>query len=96
MKSYSEIADETGVRVEEVREAMQCAEYREIPYFATVNNYDNATLGRLGVGPADEIEETRYRRVWVVLDKYRLMNVEASGRTREEAVINALGKGFRA
>lgn len=96
MKSYREIAEKTGATIADVREAMNCAKKREVPYSRTFEDFDHpagydypciASYGR---------EEIAYDVHWVVLDKYQLRYVEARGRTREEAVINALNNGFRA
>ena len=93
MKSYLEIAEETGATVADVREAMNNAEKREQPYVHIVDDYDNppsvfpTCYGRM------EIACDSY---WVVLDKWRLEHVEGSGRTKEEAVIDALNKGYHA
>lgn len=40
--------------------------------------------------------EIAYDVYWVVLDKWRLEHVEGSGHTKEEAVIDALNKGYHA
>lgn len=93
MRSYKEIARETGHSVADVREAMSNAEKREQPYERIVEDYDNppsvfpTCYGRM---------EIAYDIYWVVLDKWRLEHVEGSGRTKEEAVIDALNKGYRA
>lgn len=93
MRSYKEIAKETGHSVADVREAMNNAEKREQPYVRIVDDYDNppsvfpTCYGRM---------EIAYDVYWVVLDKYLLRNVEGSGRTREDAVVDALNKGYRA
>lgn len=91
MRSYKEIAKETGHSVADVREAMNNAEKREQPYVRIVDDYDNppsvfpTCYGRM---------EIAYDSYWVVLDKWRLEHVEGSGRTKEEAVIDALNKGY--
>lgn len=91
MRSYKEIAKETGHSVADVREAMNNAEKREQPYTRIVDDYDNppsvfpTCYGRM---------EIAYDSYWVVLDKWRLEHVEGSGRTKEEAVIDALNKGY--
>ena len=41
MRSYKEIAKETGHSVADVREAMNNAEKREQPYVRIVDDYDN-------------------------------------------------------
>ena len=93
MRSYKEIAKETGHSVADVREAMNNAEKREQPYVRIVDDYDNppsvfpTCYGRM---------EIAYDVYCVVLDKYLLRNVEGSGRTREDAVVDALNKGYRA
>lgn len=95
MKSYLEIAEETGATVADVREAMNNAEKREVPYCRTYDDFDNPPSqlqGPSGYGR----QETAYDVYWVVLDKYLLRNVEGSGRTREDAVVDALNKGYRA
>lgn len=93
MKSYLEIAEETGATVADVREAMNNAEKREQPYVHIVMT----TIIRRAFFPTCYGRmEIAYNSYWVVLDKWRLEHVEGSGRTKEEAVIDALNKGYHA
>ena len=93
MRSYKENAKETGHSVADERDAMNNAEKREQPYTRIVDDYDNppsvfpTCYGRM---------EIAYDVYWVVLDKWRLEHVEGSGHTKEEAVIDALNKGYHA
>lgn len=96
MRSYKEIARETGHSVADVREAMNNAEKREVPYCRTYDVFDNPP-SQLLQGPSRYgRQEIAYDIYWVVLDKWRLEHVEGSGRTKEEAVIDALNKGYHA
>ena len=93
MRSYSEIAEETNTTIADVREAMNNAEKRETPYVRYYDDYKNPPSrfdGLAGYGRA----EVAYNVHWVVLDKWQLRDVCGSGRTREDAVIDALTKGY--
>ena len=94
MKSYREIANETNTTIDDVREAMGNAYKRETPYVRYYDDYDNPPSpldGPAGYGRA----ETAFDVMWVVLDKWQLRDVCGSGRTREDAVIDALTKGYQ-
>lgn len=88
MRSYRELAEEAGVTVGAVRDAMGRAERREIPYTRTYDDFRNPPNpldGPAGYGRA----ETAYDVVWVVRDQWG-RSVDGYGRTREEAVLTAL------
>lgn len=88
MRSYKDLAEEAGVTVEAVRDAMGRAERREIPYTRMYDNFRNPPNpldGPAGYGRA----ETAYDVVWVVMDRWG-RSADGHGRTREEAVLDAL------
>lgn len=95
MKSYKEIAEETGTSVEDVRMAMLFATKHETPHTVEYNAFSDPSSDDIGDCPA------RYGRIgiefetwWGVCDYDRQGHYV--GCTREEAVINALNGGFRA
>lgn len=88
MRSYKDLAEEAGATVEAVRDAMGCAERREIPY---TRMYDDFRSPPYPFGGPDRYgrAETAYDVVWVVRDQWG-RSVDGHGRTREEAVLAAL------
>lgn len=95
MRSYGEIANETGTTVADVREAMSLAEKREMPvdhYYNDFNNPASHTFTPADNGRYEVVIET----FWVITDKWGRRGNHGTGRTREEAVINALNNGLRA
>ena len=87
MRSYRDLAEEAGVTVETVRDAMERAERREIPYTRMYDDFRNPPMpfgpGRYGRA------EIAYDVAWVVRDQWG-RSVDGYGRTREEAVLAAL------
>lgn len=87
MRSYRDLAEEAGVTVEAVRDAMGRAERHEIPYTRMYDDFRNPPRpfgpGRYGRA------ETAYDVVWVVRDQWG-RSVDGHGRTCEEAVLAAL------
>lgn len=104
MRSYRELAEEAGVTVGAVRDAMGRAERREIPYTRTYDDFRNPPNpldGPAGYGRA----ETAYDVIWVVRDQWGRFGRRAwtharggragrvtPGRMNGPAKGNALGK----
>ena len=90
MRSYRDLAEEAGVTVEAVRDAMGRAERHEIPYTRMYDDFRNpprpVRTGRYGRA------ETAYDVVWGGRDQWG-RSVDGYGRTREEAVLAALRRG---
>ena len=84
MKSYREIAWETGTTVKDVRALMKMAKKREVPCDHYYNDYSGFFIDLADTG-----------RVEIVIDTFWSVR-GVRGRTREEAVINALNNEFRA
>lgn len=85
MRSYREVAYDAGASVEDVREAMRNARKHSIPYCRTYNDFKNPPNPL--DGPAGwsrmEVVEDVFWSTWV-------HDTPGRGRTREEAVIDAL------
>lgn len=95
MRSYKEIAKETGTTIADVREAMSLAEKREMPVDHYYDDYDSRIS--LTFSPADYGRcEVIVKTFWAIADKWGRPGNCGSGRTREETVINALNNGLRA
>lgn len=95
MKSYEEIAKETGTTIADVREAMSLAEKREMPVDHYYDDHDSRIS--LTYSPADYGRyEVIVKTFWAIADKWGRPGNHGTGRTREEAVINALNNGLRA
>lgn len=88
MRSYRDLAEEAGVTVEAVRDAMERVERREIPYTRTYDDFRNPAQLLGGPGRYGRAE-TAYDVVWIVRDQWG-RSVDGHGRTREEAVLAAL------
>ena len=95
MKNYSEIAEETNTGIEDVRVAMLFATKCETPRSVEYNDFSNPPSDNLNENPARYgRERIEFETWWEVRDYDR--QGYYTGRTREEAVINALNGGFRA
>ena len=95
MRSYEEIAEETGTTVADVREAMSLAEKREMPVGHYYNDFDNPASHTFTLADSGRYEVV-IETFWVITDMWVRRGNHGTGRTREEAVINALNNGFRA
>ena len=89
MRSYKEIAEETGTTIADVREAMSLAEKREMPVDHYYDDHDSRIS--LTYSPADYGRyEVIVKTFWAIADKWGRPRNKGTGLTREEAVINAL------